>query len=234
MAEHGGVYSNAFYERQSGGSLRSAGIVLAEVFRLYRPNSIVDIGAGLGTWLKAAMDLGVEDVLGVDGHQVAADKLLIDPAKFARIDFATDMPCLDRRFDLAISVEVAEHLPHLRADAFVQTLADAADTVLFSAAIPGQGGRQHVNEQFPSYWIPRFAEHGFRCFDALRPALWDRQDVRVWYRQNLLMFSRDREFPGELPSAGAYDRVHPGLWMDPKIMRKRFRRLIWQRLTSRW
>jgi hypothetical protein len=98
--------------------------------------------------------------------------------------------------------------------------------VLFSAAIPGQGGRHHVNEQFPSYWITRFAMHGFRCFDALRPVLWHRAEVAVWYRQNLLVFSRHKAFPGERPAPEQYDLVHPETWLAPGLIRRRIQRSL--------
>jgi hypothetical protein len=131
-----------------------------------------------------------------------------------------------------MSLEVAEHLPEVHADRFVSLLASLSDEVLFSAAIPGQGGRHHVNEQFPSYWIRKFAAHGFRCFDFLRPMLWGRGDVDVWYRQNVIFFSRYRDLPGELPSPEAYDRVHPDVWGDPKLVTRRIRRGLRNRVRA--
>ena len=57
---------------------------------------------------------------------------------------------IDRRFDLALSLEVAEHLPPECGSEFVQTLTDLSSVILFSAAIPFQGGTDHLNEQWPS------------------------------------------------------------------------------------
>ncbi len=204
------VYDEAFYRRQREDSLRSARAVLEEFFRHYHPRSVVDIGCGVGTWLKAARSLGVADVLGIDGHGVAADQLLVEREHFLQVDLAATWPALERRYGLAISVEVGEHLPASRAQGFVETLTRASDVVLFSAAIPGQGGRHHVNEQFPSYWIALFADLGYRAYDALRPALWHRSDIAVWYRQNLLVFARDRVFPGEHATPEAYDLARAG------------------------
>jgi len=61
--------------------------------------------------------------------------------------------------------------------------------VLFSAAVPGQGGEHHVNEQPPEYWRSLFAERGYDCFDFLRARLRDRSDVRPWYRYNTLIYA---------------------------------------------
>ena len=96
-----------------------------------------------------------------------------------------------RRFDLAVCVEVAEHLPHDSANVLIQSLCDLSDVVLFSAAVPLQGGTNHVNEQWPTYWAQRFAIHDYACFDYFRPMLWSDEDIEYFYRQNVLLFIRE-------------------------------------------
>jgi len=220
------LYHSGFYRRQADDSHRSAVTVLSHLFRLYRPSSVLDVGCGAGTWLRAAMDLGIRDVFGIDGHALSDSELRIPHSSYLKVDLAHTTPIIGRRFDLAMSLEVGEHLPPSRASALVSVLTDASDVVLFSAAVPGQGGRHHINEQFPSFWIPLFARLGFRCFDAIRPPIWGLQEVDVWYRQNVLLFAKDREFDGELPTARAYDRVHPESWLDPKLVQRRIRRAL--------
>ena len=73
-------------------------------------------------------------------------RLLTDPAKFTAVDLR-DSFAIGRTFDLAISLEVAEHPPEEFAEPLVERLVTAAPFVLFSAAIPEQGGIHHVNEQ---------------------------------------------------------------------------------------
>jgi hypothetical protein len=97
---------------------------------------------------------------------------------------------LSERFDLAISLEVAEHLPRRSASGFVRSLCQLAPIVLFSAAVPGQGGEHHVNEQWPEYWRQAFANHHFVMFDPFRPLLWHDERVAFYYRQNLFLFIR--------------------------------------------
>lgn len=97
---------------------------------------------------------------------------------------------LHRRFDLAISLEVAEHLPTANADGFVQTLTGLADVVLFSGAIPGQGGTHHVNEQWQDWWAKRFLSVGYVAHDLIRPAIWNASQIPVWYRQNVLLYAK--------------------------------------------
>ncbi|MEM3896848.1 MAG: hypothetical protein QW763_06255, partial [Archaeoglobaceae archaeon] len=60
--------------------------------------------------------------------------------------------------------------------------------VLFSAAIPFQGGVRHINEQWPEYWVKLFEKKSFVPIDYLRWQIWNIQDIEVWYRQNVLLF----------------------------------------------
>lgn len=145
---------------------------------------MIDVGCGIGTWAKAAADLGA-DVLGVDGEWVT-DPLI---EQFQAVDLSRTFR-LPRRFDLAISMEVAEHLPPDRAESFVADLVALSDRVLFSAAIPGQGGHDHVNEQWPDYWQALFLAHGFQSQDVVRPVVWERPGVAAWYAQNTLLYVR--------------------------------------------
>ncbi len=183
-------YSSQFYDRHAQGMQYSARTVLPLVFDLmspHQPRSVVDVGCGEGHWLSVASECGASDCLGLDGDYVQRDRLAIPADRFIAADL-THPPTLDRRFDLAMCLEVGEHLPHEHSDTLVTFLTSLAPVVLFSAAIPRQGGTHHVNEQWPGYWFERFSRHGMLCADALRRPLWDRDDVEWWYAQNVLLF----------------------------------------------
>jgi SAM-dependent methyltransferase len=182
------TYDAQFYRDLAATAGPSAARVWPLVLELAPIASAVDVGCGDGGWLAALMAQGVADVLGLEGDWVAEAQLRIPPARFRRADLRRPI-VLDRRFDLACSLEVAEHLPPERADGFVADLARLAPLVLFSAALPGQGGPDHLNEQWPAYWAARFAANGFRAVDCLRLRLWADEQVAWWYRQNLLLFS---------------------------------------------
>jgi hypothetical protein len=170
------------------GSRRSAEAVLPRLLELAPARSLVDVGCGWRSWMRAALDLGVGEVVGFDGEWVDPEKLEVPAAAFRRADLATPLE-LDERYDVAISLEVAEHLPESAAAGIVAALAGAAPVVAFSAAIPGQGGYGHVNEQWLAYWAEHFARHGFEPVDALRPLLWDDPDVEWWYAQNVVLYA---------------------------------------------
>src|SRR5215469_304150 len=165
------LYDRRFYDVQSVGSRRSAGAVVPLVMRLLAPVSVCDVGCGIGTWLSVFQEHGVRSILGIDGAHVALEMLQIPPDDFRTSDLALPLE-LDRRFDLAISLEVAEHLPEASAAGFVKSLTAIAPVVLFSAAVPGQGGTGHINEQWQDYWADLFAREGFVPVDAIRPAIW--------------------------------------------------------------
>jgi SAM-dependent methyltransferase len=193
---------------------------------------VLDIGCGVGTWLRAAKDLGAEKVVGVDGDYVDRAALEIDPGEFVAHDLTQPLTGKGR-FDLAISMEVGEHLPGASAAVLVATLVAHADVVLFSAAIPHQGGTDHINEQWPDYWANLFAGHGYRLVDWTRQRLWNNEAIAYYYRQNGFLYVRDErlaDFPefaaAELPpDHWSLRTVHPTKWEeanDPRRTRLRF------------
>ena len=129
-----------------------------------------------------------------------------------------DLAMLSKPFELAQSLEVAEHLDHIFAANFVKLLTSLADVVLFSAAIPYQGGVCHINEQPPAYWAELFAKQGYVCLDFLRPSIWGDESVLWWYRQNLLVFvHKDRQaqlFPTLSPVSVPAYLPHPIIWEE--------------------
>ena len=210
MSEMGNLYGNQFFTARSGGARQSALGVLPIVVELINPKSVVDVGCGTGEWLHAVTTIIHCEVVGLDGAYVPTELLAIPRESFVPTDLGRPL-VVGRRFDLAISLEVAEHLPPSRAHSFVRDLTELAPAVLFSAAVPGQGGMGHVNEQWQSYWIDLFAKNGFETWDVIRPSVWNRDDVALWYRQNMFLFV-DPEVHGHRPELvpTILDLVHPG------------------------
>lgn len=213
------VYNQAFYRAQRDGALRSAQAIVPLVLDIVAARSAVDVGCGIGAFVKTFQDRGIVDVLGIDGGYVPRDMLMIEPERFRAHDLAAPLT-LERRFDVALSLEVAEHLPAPAAEGFVDSLCRLSDVVVFSAAVPGSAGtpslwpQVHVNEQWQSWWVERFAARGYVLHDVLRPLLWDRSEVEWWYRQDILLFARP-EAPIRVDGLAAMpvlDVVHPELF----------------------
>lgn len=193
------TYDERFFEELREGARRSARVIVPLVVRRLGPRSVVDVGCGLGTWLAVFVENGVVDVVGIDGDYVDPARLEIPPERFVAHDLSTPLR-LERRFDLAVSLEVAEHLPVDRAATFVDSLTALAPFVLFSAAIPFQGGTNHVNEQWPEYWAAIFEERGFAPVDCIRRDVWSDENVEWWYAQNTLLFVEEARLGA--PTAG--------------------------------
>ena len=179
----------AFFAERDRSTRAAAEAVVPMLIEACAPRSVIDLGCGVGTWLAVFMQHGVPDVRGIDGGAVGPDLLQIPADRFEQRDLSRPIEP-GRGFDLALSLEVAEHLPPEAAEPFVATLVRLAPVVLFSAAIPNQGGISHVNERPQSYWAERFAVHDYVAIDVIRRRIWGREDIKAWYRQNLLLFAR--------------------------------------------
>jgi SAM-dependent methyltransferase len=180
-------YDTKFFSDREGAALQSARAVAPLIRRVTGADSVVDVGCGTGAWVLALEEAGVQDTFGVDGAWLDPAGLLFDPARFASVDLTARF-ALERRFDVALCLEVAEHLPPDAALPFIRNLTALAPLVVFSAAVPHQGGTGHLNEQWPSYWIGQFAACGYRAVDCFRPELWSDDRVAFWYAQNMFLF----------------------------------------------
>lgn len=188
---------------------RAAEVIVPHIINLLHPKSVVDVGCGLGTFAYVFSRHGATDVLGIDGDWVTRELLLLEPSSFMTADLEQPLQA-NRKFDLAVCLEVVEHLRPEAAGTIVRSLTQLSDVVLFSAAIPMQGGQNHINEQWPAYWEKLFATQGFRFCDVLRPKFWDNENIEWWYRQNMFLVVRNGILP-ELGGDAATPRIHPGL-----------------------
>ncbi len=209
------TYDKSFFEGLIAFSESSAKVIVPEIVKLLNPKSVVDVGCGCGSFLKEFMELGVTDVIGCDNDWVPKETLLI-PNNF-RTKNLNEKIEIERKFDLALSLEVAEHLLKSRAESFISELCSLSDVVVFSAATPGQGGHMHVNEQPLPYWISLFKGNGYRPFDILRGKIWNK--VPFWYAQNIIIYANEKgraKHPslmiGEKEGEIIMDFIHPDLF----------------------
>jgi len=184
------LYKDGFYKKRHEITLYAAETILTYVQTLLPNfNTAVDLGCGVGTWLYVMKQKGAKDVCGVDGNWVNKNYLQISEKEFIEHDLSKNVKIMiPNSFDLAISLEVAEHLPKKYANDFIHLLTTLSDFVLFSAAIPFQGGLGHVNEQWPNYWISIFENYGYIGLDIIRKNIWDDQKIPIHYRQNIILY----------------------------------------------
>lgn len=184
-------YNPDYFRGLHAGSLSSAKAVVPLVVRFVHAGSVIDLGCGDGSWLSVFAGQGAKDIRGVDGVWMQPSLLQIPRDSFQASDLRKPFR-MERTFDLAVSLEVAEHLPPQSAETFVESLAGLAPVVLFSASIPhsGPGNHYHLNEQWPHYWAEKFAQRQYVPVDCLRDAVWDSRDVEPWYKETIVLFVR--------------------------------------------
>lgn len=183
------------HDVEVSGALRAARAIAPVVCELIgTPMSVVDLGGGTGAWCMAFKECGAQRVYCIDHPAARTSELLIDEDEFQAADLSYDA-IAPIRADLAICVEVAEHLPSSRADWIVGFLTESAPVVLFSAAIPRQGGAYHINEQPPWYWSQRFAARGYEQRDCLRGRILFDKSIPYWYRQNIMIYADPARIP---------------------------------------
>lgn len=212
-------YSTNLYEHWGSGAQDSASAIVPLIVKLTSPKSVVDVGCGLGFWTKAFQDHGVADVFGVDGDWVDVNQLKFSADRFQHADLQQPLR-LPRQFDLVVSLEVGEHLPHETSNTFVDSLVSLGPVILFSAAIPYQTGTNHINEQWPEYWAERFLARGYVAIDCIRKHVWNK-NIEWWYAQNTIVYCRkdrldqypelQKEFENTVP--GQLSIIHPNNYL---------------------
>ena len=218
-------YRGKFYSERDKKTRYAASTVLKLVLEKIlpsRPRSVIDVGCGTGVWLSEIENMGIEETTGIEGNWLPADEFVAD-AKLNLVDFNLGLSSMKLgSFDMCISLEVAEHLPDTYAEEFILNLTRFSDVILFSAAIPGQGGRHHVNEQPLSYWVKHFSKLGYSCLDIVRSEIWNDQNIPFWYRQNTVIFTKNKKLLEKYPYSKdicLYDVIHPELFYDYRYPR---------------
>lgn len=174
-------------------SFLSAKNVIQIFSEYYKPGSVIDIGCGVGTWLKAWQDAGTNIIKGLDCNNVADEFLYFDREYIEKVDLEKHKNVDNIFFDLAMSLEVAEHLPQKASADFVDLITSYSDIIIFSAAIPHQPGTRHINCHPLQFWVDLFNKKDYQCFDFLRPKLIKNDQVDFWYKQNILVFVKSEK-----------------------------------------
>jgi SAM-dependent methyltransferase len=213
------AYNQEFYRTRDASTVYFATRLAKLITGFFAPSSAIDLGCGVGTVLLQLKKIGCSQILGLEGPWVDVSNLVIDQREFRHTDLTRPLE-IGEIFDVAMSLEVAEHLDEKHSDTFVDSLCRLSDRIIFGAAIPYQGGVNHLNERWQSYWALKFVDRGYRAFDAIRPALWNDELVPFWYRQNTIVYLKDSvvaSYPFlaqfEVTEMSLLDRVHPKLYL---------------------
>lgn len=191
-AVHDEIYDSTYYAEKVEPSIRASAATMAgSIVRDFAPRNVADVGCGTGTLLAALQERGVE----VKGYEYSTAGIELCRGRgldVTRFDIEHD-PVPDERFDLVISTEVAEHLPESCADRYLDILTALSNTVVLTAATPGQPGNDHVNLQPNEYWIDKLADRGFPLDQETTSTwreTWKDRDVHWIYHHSIMVFRR--------------------------------------------
>ena len=191
------VYNTKYYVAKDNPlKFSSARHIISVISKYYKPSSVIDMGCGNGIFLKCWQESSANEILGLDGNNIDDAALFILRDNFKSVNFENYKNQNNKKYDLAMSCEVAEHIPQDKSELFIANLCSFSDFILFSAAIPYQDGLNHVNCQPLKYWVDIFEKQGYACFDFIRPQLLNKhEEILSWYLQNIHFFCKnDKKF----------------------------------------
>lgn len=216
------MYNESYYKRHEIGSYESAFQILKYIKTFINFDSVIDFGCGMGTWCKALNNLNIKDFLGIDKHQYDSAYMLIPSEKYMQYDLRKPL-LLSHKVDMAISVEVAEHIEFEYSNIFIENLCLCSDIILFSAAITHQGGTGHINEQSCTYWESIFNNYGYKAIDCIRPYIWNDERIEIWYKNNCVLYIEEhfyKKISAVVPTnTYSLDIIHP--LMLHRILKKK-------------
>lgn len=183
------IYNKNFYDQMTEVSLRSARKIVPFLISNFPIKNVIDFGCGNGAWLKAFDELTVE-IVGIEGNWIRDKKTLIPKDKYQFTNFEDKNLNITEKYDIALCMEVAEHLSEPSAEYLIEQITSVTNKILFSAAIPLQGGTGHINEQWQSYWAEKFIKHSFYPNLDIRNAYWNNKQIAPYFRQNMLIYER--------------------------------------------
>ena len=184
------IYGPKFFARRDK-LLWRAPIVCGAINDVFEPESVIDVGCGIGEYVQyLENNLGIRSC-GIEGSGACLPYLVSEKVMILDMRIKQNVRL---HSDLVVSLEVAEHIEIEYSNIFIENLTQLSDTILMSAAPPGAGGHHHVNCQTQEYWHKKFLKFGY-IYDevqtqAIRQALQPWKHRKELYHNNLLYFAK--------------------------------------------
>jgi SAM-dependent methyltransferase len=180
-------YTESYYENITEDATRSRDAVF-EILGIDKSVTVVDCGGGTGGW-----GVGLKNYTCID-YRVPLDALLINPEQYIDQDLRKPFN-MGEKFDVVISCEVIEHLEEEFTDTFIDNvcrLVKDDGVIIFSGAVPNQGGNNHLTERFQTHWAKKFRERGF--YGTQHPCIKRDERIALYYRQNIVIYKKGEIF----------------------------------------
>ena len=185
------MFNKSFFDKNLKWNVPIAKKLVELIMRFFTPQSVVDVGCGNAEFLA---EFKKENILikGYEGSRHALENSLVDRKFIEQFDLRNKI-ISQRRYDLALCLEVAEHIDKKFSRILVDSLTVLADTIIFTAAPPGQGGHFHINEQPKEFWIEKFQAKGFTYEVQISQKIRDearKNNILSWYSDNFMVFRK--------------------------------------------
>jgi len=172
---------------------RSAAVIAKSILSEFQPRRVIHVGCGTGS-LLAVLQNAKCSVFGLECSDAALLECRAKKLPVRKFDLQRDSFDPADRFDVVVSIGVAERLPESMSERYVDFLCGLGDRIVFSATSPGRGGTDAINEQLAGYWIGKFCNRGWFLEDG-RSMQW-RYDwkttgvVERHYYESVMIFRR--------------------------------------------
>ncbi|MBX7065764.1 MAG: class I SAM-dependent methyltransferase [Parachlamydiales bacterium] len=156
---------------------------LVEFFHKEKADSVVDLGCGLGDYVKALLASGIP----CDGYDGDPDTYFLSNGVAQVCDLTQDLD-LGRSYDWVLSLEVGEHIPAEYERVFIENLIKhARKGIVLSWAVKGQDGWGHVNTQDNEYIKNVLFLYGFVNDSDAENALRSHSSL-TWFKNTIMVF----------------------------------------------
>lgn len=188
------IYKKKFFEwHHSNKIMNEYEIVTKVLYDTFTPKSVIDFGCGTGIYLYFFSTFGIEYLKGLEGCQNAINLALVK--NIEKYDISKKIK-LNTKYDICLCFEVAEHIHKKYAETLIHNLCIASDIILFSAAIPKQTGRHHINLQPKQYWINKFEFEGFIYQESVTQNIINKMPSLksiAWIKNNIMIFKKEKK-----------------------------------------
>ncbi len=188
-------YNDKYYERHFAQYRKWENKIGEYLYEELKPNSVLDLGCGVGSYLEGFLNAGCKNLLGIELSFSDVEKYIVEDIRSHIIegDVTTSLN-LNRKFDCVISFEVGEHIAPYGTEKFIDNLILCSDRyIILTAAPPGQRGTGHINLRSKDFWIESIVSKGFLYREDLVEKYrvkWKEFNVEKYILNNLMVFKK--------------------------------------------
>jgi hypothetical protein len=193
-------YKKGFYESVTSRAIPTANIIAATLSQFIEVDCVVDVGSGDGAWIaNFATYFKANKFIAIDlpGNDFKMIKNTSPKIELQETDFEIDPFPLKEESSLTIFVEVIEHISFTQSVKVLDNVLRNSTFLIFSGAVSGQGGTNHINEKPFGYWFALIEQSGFVRLDILRPILQNTEmKIPHYYKNNICLFYNPNKLAG--------------------------------------